>query len=38
MKGDGERHVRKHDCPKRQVWRKTHIGIDVDTLEIRNVE
>jgi transposase len=36
--GEGEWSARKHDGPKRRVWRKIHIGIDEQTLEIRAVE
>src|SRR6056297_2982748 len=25
-------------CPKRRIWRKIHIGIDEETLEVRAVE
>ena len=38
MKGEGEWHVRKHGGPKRRLWRKIHLGIDEDTLEVRAVE
>ena len=38
VEGEGEWHARKHGGPKRRVWRKIHIGIDVETLEIRAVE
>ncbi|SPH24561.1 hypothetical protein DEA8626_03613 [Defluviimonas aquaemixtae] len=38
VEGEGERHVRKHGGPKRRVWRKIHLGIDEQTLEIRAVE
>ena len=34
----GEWHSRKHGGPKRRVWRKIHLGIDEETLEIRSVE
>jgi hypothetical protein len=27
-----------HDGPKRRVWRKIHLGIDEETLEVRAVE
>ena len=30
--------TRKHGGPKRRLWRKIHIGIDEETLEIRAVE
>ena len=32
------RQTRKHGGPKRRVWRKVHLGIDEETLEIRAVE
>ena len=32
------RRTRKHGGPKRRVWRKIHLGIDEETLEIRAVE
>ena len=32
------RQTRKHDGPKRRVWRKIHLGIDEQTLEVRAVE
>ena len=38
IEGDGEWNVRKHGGPKRRVWRKLHIGIDEQTLEIRAAE
>ena len=40
IKGDGECewNVRKHGGAKRRVWRKVHLGIDEQTLEIRTVE
>ncbi|SPF81512.1 hypothetical protein PRI8871_03336 [Pseudoprimorskyibacter insulae] len=38
VEGEGEWHARKHGGPKRQVWRKIHIGIDEETLEVRAVE
>jgi hypothetical protein len=38
VEGEGEWNARKHGCPKRRVWRKIHIGIDEQTLEIRAVE
>ena len=34
----GEWHARKHGGSKRRVWRKIHLGIDEETLEIRAVE
>ena len=36
--GEGEWNARKHGGLKRRVWRKIHIGIDEQTLEIRAVE
>ena len=38
VEGEGEWHARKHGGPKRRVWRKIHIGIDEETLEVRAVE
>ena len=38
LEGEGEWNARKHGGTKRRVWRKTHIGIDEKTLEIRAVE
>jgi len=38
VEGECERHARKHGGPKRRVWRKIHLGIDEETLEIRAVE
>lgn len=35
---EGEWHARKHGGPKRRVWRKIHLGIDWETLEVRAVE
>ncbi|MBY6056804.1 IS5 family transposase [Leisingera daeponensis] len=32
------RRTRKHCGPKRRLWRKIHIGIDEETLEVRAVE
>jgi hypothetical protein len=32
--GEGEWNARKHGGSKRRVWRKTHIGIDEETLEV----
>lgn len=37
VEGEGERRARKQGGPKRRVWRKTHLGIDEDTLESRAV-
>ena len=36
--GEGEWNARKHGGPKRWLWRKIHIGIDAETLEIRTIE
>lgn len=36
--GEGEWNARKHGGPKRRIWRKLHIGIDEETLEVRAVE
>ena len=38
VEGEGEWHARKHGGQKRRVWRKIHLGIDEETLEIRAVE
>ena len=38
IKVEGEWHARKHGGPKRRVWRKIHLGIDEETLEVRVVE
>ena len=37
-KGEGEWNARKHGGSKRRIWRKIHIGIDEETLEVRAVE
>nr|WP_240989222.1 IS5 family transposase [Salipiger mangrovisoli] len=36
--GEGAWHVRKHGGAKRRLWRKIHIGVDEQTLEIRALE
>ena len=36
--GEGEWNARKHGGLKRRIWRKIHIGIDEETLEVRAVE
>lgn len=36
--GEGEWNARKHGGVKRRIWRKIHIGIDEETLDIRAVE
>jgi hypothetical protein len=38
VEGEGEWSARKHGGPKRRVWRKIHLGIDEETLEVRAVE
>lgn len=38
VEGEGEWNARKHSGPKRRVWRKIHIAIDEQTLEVRAVE
>ncbi|MFT5650191.1 MAG: hypothetical protein ACI9TZ_001671, partial [Yoonia sp.] len=35
--GEGEWNARKHADSKRRIWRKIHIGIDEETLEVRAV-
>ncbi|MBW3243757.1 IS5 family transposase [Epibacterium sp. DP7N7-1] len=37
-KGEGEWNARNHGGSKRRIWRKIHIGIDEETLEVRAVE
>ena len=36
--GEGEWHTRKHGGSKRRQWRKIHLGVDEQTLEIRAIE
>lgn len=36
--GEGEWNARKHGGSERRLWRKIHIGIDEQTLEIRAIE
>ena len=36
--GEGEWNARKHGDPKRRIWRKIHIGIDKETLEVRTLK
>jgi len=36
--GEGEGNACNHGGPKRSIWRKIHIGIDEETLEVRAVE
>ena len=38
VEGEGEWNARNHGGAKRRVWRKVHLGIDEETLEIRAVE
>ncbi len=38
VEGEGEWNARKHGGAKRRVWRKVHLGIDEQTLEIRAVD
>ena len=38
VEGEGEWNARKHRGTKRRVWRRIHIGIDEQTLEIRAAE
>jgi len=38
VEGEGEWHARKHVGAKRPLWRKMHIGVDEQTLEIRAIE
>ncbi|MGB3688855.1 MAG: IS5 family transposase, partial [Jannaschia helgolandensis] len=38
VEGEGEWHARKHGGSKRRVWRKIHLAIDEQTLEVRAVE
>ncbi len=35
--GEGEWNARKHGEPKKRLWRKLHLGMDEETLEIRAV-
>ena len=36
--GEGEWNTRKYGGLKRHLWRKTHIGVDEQTLEIHTIE
>lgn len=36
--GEGEWNARKHGGSKRRLWRKIHIGIDEQTVEVRAIE
>jgi hypothetical protein len=38
MMGEGEWKTRKHGASYRRQWRKVHIGIDAETLDIRALE
>ena len=38
VEGEGEWNARKHGGPKRRVWRKIHLGIDEQTLEVLAIE
>lgn len=38
VEGKGEWNARKHGGLRRPVWRKIHLGIDEQTLEVRAVE
>lgn len=38
MVGEGEWKRRKHGASYRRQWRKVHLGIDAETLEIRAIE
>jgi hypothetical protein len=38
VEGEGEWNARKHGGARRRVWRKIHIGIGEQTLEVRAVE
>lgn len=35
---EGEWHARKHGGAKSRLWRKIHLGVDEQTLEIRTIE
>ncbi|POZ60531.1 transposase, partial [Chromobacterium alticapitis] len=36
--GEGEWKRKKHGAEYRRQWRKVHLGIDAETLEIRAIE
>ncbi len=36
--GEGEWKRKKHGAEYRRAWRKVHLGIDAQTLEIRAIE
>jgi Transposase DDE domain len=38
VEGECEWNARKHGGAKRRVWRKVHLGIDEETLEIRALD
>jgi Transposase DDE domain len=38
MTGEGEWKTRKHGASYRRQWRKVHLGIDAETLDIRAIE
>ncbi|QBC43303.1 hypothetical protein C1H71_06955 [Iodobacter fluviatilis] len=38
MRSEGERKTKKHSVEYRRQWRKVHIGIDAETLEICAIE
>ncbi|MEN3032949.1 IS5 family transposase, partial [Chromobacterium amazonense] len=38
MLGEGEWKTKKHGAEYRHQWRKVHLGIDAQTLEIRAIE
>lgn len=38
MLGEGEWKTKKHGADYRRQWRKVHLGIDAQTLEIRAIE
>lgn len=38
MLGEGEWKTKKHGTDYRRQWRKVHLGIDAQTLEIRAIE
>ena len=38
MLGEGEWKIRKHGADYRRQWRKVHLGVDAQTLEIRAIE
>ena len=38
IKAEGEWNAGKHGGPKRRIWRKIHIRIAEETLEVRAVE